>query len=145
MTPPSTARQHPALPLGLRLGFIFLGITILLWLPVEDRSVIMVLLIAGAGCIMGALAVLNSLKQRRARAGDEDAARRKTLWYPLGGLLAGAAVTLVALALMAFKTGIHGHGAPDYTPEQVSLVLQLAPIWICVGLILGVLATAWRR
>ena len=145
MRPPQSVGHRPRLPVWLRISFIFLGLFILLWLPVEDRSVVVVLLISGCASILGLLALLNLRQQSWATAEENGGGKRRILWAPLAGLLTGAAVTLAAIALMALKTGLHGHGAPDYSPEQVSLVLRAAPLWMCVGLIFGVLVAVWRR
>jgi len=145
MRPPQSVGLRPRLPVWLRISFIFLGLFILLWLPVEDRSVVVVLLISGCVSILGLLAFLNLRQQRWATAEESGGGKKQCLWIPLAGMLAGAAVTLAAIALMALKTGLHGHGAPDYSPEQVSLVLRAAPLWVCVGLIFGVLVAVWRR
>jgi hypothetical protein len=145
MRPPESVEQRHRLPIWLRLSFIFVGLFILLWLPVEDRSVAVVLLISGCVSILGFLAFLNLPQPRGATVEENGGGKSRILWVPLLGILAGAAVTLAAIALMAIKTGLHGHGVPDYLPEQVSLVLRLTPLWICVGLIFGVLAAAWRR
>jgi hypothetical protein len=145
MRSPQTIGLRPRLPVWLRLAFIFLGVFILLWLPVEERSVVLLLLISGCACTLGLLAVMNILQQRWATTGGQRRGKRQTLWYPLAGLLSGVALTLVAIILMVVKTGMHGHGAPDYSPAQVSLVLRLAPLWVCLGLVTGVLAAVWRR
>ena len=142
---PKNVGLRPALPVWLRLAFIFLGVFILLWLPVEEHSLVVLLLISGCACILGVLSVLNLQQQRWTAAGEQGGGMKKILWYPLAGVLAGGAVTLAAMALMAVKTGLHGHGAPDYSPAQVSLVLRAAPLWICLGLIPGVLAAVWRK
>lgn len=145
MRPPESVGFHPRLPVWLRISFIFLGVFILLWLPVEDRSVVVVLLISVCASILGLLALLNLQQQRWVTAEETGGGKLRILWIPLAGLLTGAAVTLAAIALMALKTGLHGHGTPDYSPEQVSLVLRAAPLWMCVGLIFGVLVSVWRR
>jgi hypothetical protein len=124
---------------GLRIAFIFLGIFILLWLPVEEHSLVLLLLISGCVCCLSLLAVLRRL---RLSSSGEQVGRMK---YPLAGMLAGVAVTLAAIALMAIKTGMHGHGAPDYSPAQVSLVLRLTLVWAGLGLVTGGLAAAWRK
>jgi hypothetical protein len=43
----------------------------------------------------------------------------------------------IALLLMAFKSGLRGHPAPDFTPAQVIAVLRSIPIWGLSGLLLG--------
>ena len=145
MRPPQSVGHRPRLPVWLRISFTFLGLFILLWLPVEDRSVVVVLLISGCVSTLGLMAFLNLRQQRWATAEENRGGKKQWLWIPLAGMLAGAAVTLAAIALMALKTGLHGHGAPDYLPEQVSLVLRAAPVWMCLGLIFGVLVAVWRR
>ena len=134
----------PTKNVGIRIAFIILAIFIILWLPVEEHSLALVLLISGCACSLGLLAVIGRQEQRRAAVG-QAVGMKKSLWYPLAGMLAGAGVTLAVIMLMAVKTGLHGHGAPDYTPAQVSLALRLTPLWVCLGLIAGGLAAAWRR
>jgi hypothetical protein len=63
------------------------------------------------------------------------------------GFLAGVGTALMTLFLMAFKTGLHGHG-PEYTPEQIAWVWGQVGLWVVVGLLaglgLGLLAAARR-
>ena len=51
----------------------------------------------------------------------------------------GAGLLLVPLAilLMAIKTGIHGHGSPDYTLDQMQAVLSRMPFFVLGGALLG--------
>jgi hypothetical protein len=125
----------------LRFYFIFLGIVTLLWLPVEEHSLLPVLLVSGCACILGALAVIDKQQSRQSAEGT----RKRNLWYPLTGMLAGAALSLIALVLIAVKTGVHGHGISDYSLAQVSTLLRLTPLWICLGFIAGGVVAAWRR
>ncbi len=64
------------------------------------------------------------------------------------GLAYGLGVGLLTLGLMAFKTGLHGHG-PEYTAGQIAWVLRQMPLWGMVGALagagLGLLAAARRR
>jgi hypothetical protein len=62
----------------------------------------------------------------------------------LVGTLAGLMVAPLALLLMAFKTGLHGHGTPDFTPAQVQAVLLYSPAWGGSGLLLGLGSGLWR-
>jgi hypothetical protein len=137
MPPPKNLERPSPVPIRLRLAFILLGIFTLLWLPVEENSLVLVFLISGTACSLGLLVFLE--RQPSAKG------MKKSLWVPLAGLLAGAAVTLVALALMAVKTGVHGHGISDYSAEQVIFALRLTPLWMGVGLIAGVCIARWRR
>ena len=106
----------------LALGF---GITLLLWLPVEDTSPFITIIFAAC------LDLAFSLRLGRRWRGNP--------WpgIPLLGLLAGLAITPTTILLMAFKTGLHGHGFPEYTPAQVSGVLAATPLFVFAGLLVS--------
>lgn len=112
----------------IRMLFLILGGLLLVWLPLEDLSENWALLFALALCALIASRVLSTATQ---------AARGRWYTYPLAGILAGLAATPAALFLMAFKSGVHGHGRPDFTPDQVTAVLLRAPVWVISGLLLG--------
>jgi hypothetical protein len=137
MPPSQDLGRRSRLPIRLRLAFILLGIFILFWLPVEESSLVLVFLISGTACGLGWLAFLDLQPSADGM--------KKNLRYPLAGLLTGAAVTAVALALMAVKTGVHGHGISDYSPAQVSLVLRLTLLWMGMGLVAGIMISRRRR
>jgi hypothetical protein len=120
----------------LRNLALILGGIMLLWLPLEDVHENWVILFALALC---ALAAAWFLAPFPAWSG------KGRLAYPLAGLLAGLAVTPAALFLMAFKTGIHGHSAPDFTPDQVTSVLLRTPVWVLAGLLLGLSISILKR
>jgi hypothetical protein len=52
------------------------------------------------------------------------------------GLLFGLGSGLLTLLFMVIKTGLHAHG-PEFTPPQVTWVLQQIPLWTPVGLLAG--------
>jgi hypothetical protein len=52
-------------------------------------------------------------------------------------------VTPLAIGLMAFKSGLHGHNAPDFTLAQMQAALDLFPYFALAGLGVG-LAAALR-
>jgi len=136
------------LPLWLRFAVLFLGILILIWLPIEDRSASGILIFAALICTLGALAgrvVLQGHWVVPARQEEPLRARNRLLVDLPVWLIAGLAVTPVAFLLMAIKTGLHGHGTPDYTPEQMVRILNLAPLWILAGLIFGLIASFWNK
>jgi hypothetical protein len=103
----------------------------LLWLPVEDTDEKGVLAFA---------ATVNAWLVARHLVNLNPAAQKSLPRHILGGLLAGLAVTPVALFLMAFKTGIHGHGTPDFSAEQILAVINRTPVWGSAGLLLGLLS-----
>jgi hypothetical protein len=112
----------------LRISAIVLGIALILWLPIEDVNLSQVLFFANAVCAWWAARfLLNIAPQHPA-----------FLWrHVLIGLVAGLAVSPVAVFLMAFKSGLHGHGIPDFSSAQVLGVLARSPVWIVAGLLLG--------
>lgn len=58
--------------------------------------------------------------------------RRIVLLSLLGGLLAGPLTVL----FMALKTGLHAHG-PEFTPQEISWVVQQIPLWSLTGTLMG--------
>jgi len=96
----------------------------LLWLPFEDNQVWMTLALAAAACLWLALRQL-------------PWAAASTLQAGLLGTLGGAAALLFALGLMAFKSGVHGHGFSDFSARQVWGLWSGLPISLSLGLILG--------
>jgi len=116
---------------------LILGFLLFVWLPIEDMNASLVAVFAIAICT---LTVARFLIPIHIQPGDKG-----WLVYPLGGLIAGAAITPVSLLLMAFKSGLHGHGSPDFTPEQVMSVLWLTPLWIIAGLLIGLGAGIWQQ
>ena len=60
----------------------------------------------------------------------------------LGNLVGGLVVAPTTLLWMAFKTGVHGHGAADFTAPQIIWVIKSTPGWILVG---GLLGWGWPK
>lgn len=100
----------------------------LLWLPVEDLSVRPALLLAAALCGLGV---------RRILAASPTALSRPWLRLALAGLLNGLAVAPLALGLMIFKNGLHGHSQPEFTLAQAAALLRTTPAWGAGGLLAG--------
>jgi uncharacterized membrane protein len=63
---------------------------------------------------------------------------RKQWWgiTAVCGLLFGLGSGLLTLLFMAVKTGLHAHG-PEFTPPEVTWLLQQIPLWTAVGLLTG--------
>ena len=117
-----------ATPRWMRLLALALGIALLLWLPREDVSEQSVTLFAALISAWLALRYLLSV-----RPGEIHYLLR----HLLAGALAGLAVTPLAVFLMALKTGLHSHSTPDFTYERMQVVLYRTPIWVLVGLLIG--------
>lgn len=101
---------------------------LLIWLPFEDNSIWLSLALASSGCVWLALRL-------------KAFASAKPLGLALRGGLLGASIPLTALTLMAFKSGLHGHGFADYTARQVWLLLQISPLFVVIGAAIGFMFT----
>ena len=112
-----------------RILSLILGFALFLWLPFEDHNASLVTIFAIAINILVILRILLVL--------DDKGIHKRWFIYPLCSVLAGPGITLISLLLMAFKSGLHGHGFPDFTPGQVILTLRLTPIWTMAGLLIG--------
>ncbi|MCP5097519.1 MAG: hypothetical protein GY943_18390 [Chloroflexi bacterium] len=54
----------------------------------------------------------------------------------VSGLLVGAISIGATLLFMIIKTGLHAHG-PEFTPSEISWVVQQLPLWAIIGLLAG--------
>ncbi len=108
------------------------GILILLWLPIEDTSEKPAIAIALVISVLLALRVL---------FGEQH--QRGIIRLTIIGVLAGTAITPIALLLIAFKTGLHSHGVPDFPVEQIINLLRGTPFFSIGGLFLGLGSGVW--
>jgi hypothetical protein len=118
------------IPLWLRWAGIALGILFMVWLPIEDVHVNYVV---GLSCGICAWFVVRYFAVRW----DDLSRWLMMLW----GGAAGLGVPLVAVGLMVFKAGIHAHGFLDFANAQILEVLQSAPWWIVLGIIVSSFAS----
>ena len=121
--------EHEITRLRLKLGGVILGIVILIWLPIEESNKIFVLILSGLVCAWAGIWLIQ---------GNHITKLRTIIKYILVGGGAGLMMGLVAILLMAIKTGIHGHGTPDYTPEQIIEILLRTPFFVLGGVLIGV-------
>ncbi len=118
-------------PPWLRLATIAFSIALLLWLGVEDSHVLPVTLFGATGALL--LALHKGLAYfRRPHAPGVRAVALAAV-----GVLAGGGAALGAAFLMLLKTGLHGHGFPDYPLAQILTVLARAPVWALAGALVG--------
>lgn len=119
-------------PLWLRFSVYGVGILILMWLPIEDSNevtaIIFGLLISG----------IFSLRLTLVRQQSKNLLR-----ITLIGLLAGLVIVPIALILIAFKTGLHSHGIPDFPANQILSMLGRIPLFALGGLFLGLGSGFW--
>lgn len=103
-------------------------IIVLSWLPIEDAGEWFVIILAAAiSTWLGVRFLFKSALNKQ----------RLVLTHSITGLVAGLAVSLVAIILMAVKTGLHGHDEPDFSPEQIVTVLNLTPFFGVSGMFMG--------
>lgn len=119
-----------------RLLTIVLGAALLIWLPFEDTHLVWINLFA---------MLISSLMAFYAAGKISPEKRQRWYFYPAIGVLAGLVMTPISLLLMAFKSGLHGHGSPDFTSGQVTAVLNSWLIWVTVGALIGFLTLIWQK
>ncbi|MEX1247203.1 MAG: hypothetical protein WEA61_01870 [Anaerolineales bacterium] len=105
-------------------------LALLVWLPFEDTQICMPIALAVAGCLWLA-----------ARTRLVASAWRQTLAL---GAIFGAACPLLAIGLMALKSGLHGHGFADFTARQVWMIVELLPLSLLLGVLLAI-ALGWPK
>lgn len=129
----------------LRLFTLTLGGLLLLWLPVEDESEHWVILLAAAICSLFAARLLVTPLPRSWLGWLPRNEWPHWLAYPGLAALAGLGITPVALFLMAFKSGVHGHSRPDFTPDQLASVIARTPLWVAAGLLVGLGIALYKK
>jgi hypothetical protein len=100
----------------------------LIWLPFEDTQIWM-------SAVLGTAAVV--WLARRLGVGLRSAGWPRTL---ITGAALGLLVPLMTIALMAFKSGLHGHGFADFSARQLVDVLYAMPAVVVAGILLAVSA-----
>lgn len=118
-----------------RVTAILLGISLLVWLAVEDRNTLSVIIFSGLICTWLGARILFTLSINR---------KYLIMRYVLVGFGAGLILAPIAVLLMALKTGIHGHGEPDYTIAQIQVVLSKTPYFVLAGTLFGLGSGLWR-
>jgi hypothetical protein len=119
----------------LRITGLILGIGVLMWLPVEERSELGVLVISGAICTWSAIWFL-------IKPALND--KQLILRHVLVGTGAGLLLAPLVILLMAFKSGIHGYGTPDFTVSQMQDILFRIPYFVLSGFLVGLGSGLWR-
>jgi hypothetical protein len=120
----------------LRYYTLFVGALLLIWLPFEDSNEEFATAFAAAIC--AGLAARLAVRW----VSPQPASWLKHL---LLGALAGLIVAPLTFLLMAIKTGLHGHAAPDFTGAQVIAVFLRTPVWVLGGLLIGLGVGIWRK
>ena len=122
------SQSKRAVPRWLRLIALGLAVAVLFWLPIEDIDLRLVLVFSSAICTWWAARFLVNYPPEK---------HNFIIRHIIISTLAGAAVAPLAVLLMVFKSGLHGHGTPDFSFEQIRQVFWQSPLWILAGLLLG--------
>jgi hypothetical protein len=115
---------------GLRILFIFWAVSAVIWSALEGNLLRLQLF-----AVLTAVTAAAFLFQRL-MAGRRFAVGTGILAAVLWGLALGVGSALMALFLMAVKTGLHGHG-PEFMAVDIANVLGHLPLWSLVGLLSG--------
>jgi hypothetical protein len=119
--------------LQVRFGFLALWVAVLLWLPIEDTGSLNPRILATLACLL--VAVRTYLRTRR-----------RGLLVTAGlGLAAGLLVNPITAGLMVFKSGLHGHGTPDFSVAVLADVLSRTPVFGLGGLLIGAGLFYWKK
>jgi hypothetical protein len=116
-------------PLWLRWMALPLSALTLLWLPVEDLTSSMPIVIAASWCLW--LAARYLLRRNLSRHDSAPATNTLT------GLITGLMIPLLALLLMILKSGLHAHGFQDFPLVSMRRILAALPWSGLAGLALG--------
>jgi hypothetical protein len=108
----------------------------MIWLSVEDQATTSALLFGTLICLAAAIYILRRLSPDPCR----DIWRR----YSISAISVGFCAPVLSVLLMLFKSGLHGHGFPDYSFQEYLHIVQVAPAFILAALLLGLVAGAWR-
>jgi len=114
--------------LWLRFTGFFVGLAVLLWLPGEESGETGTLFIAALICTWMAVWLINKIS---------PADKNLLLKHLLIGIGYGLLIAPLGVFLMALKTGLHGHGLPDFTVHQLQAVLSRVPYYLVAGFMLG--------
>ena len=114
---------------GLKPATFLVGAYGVAWIALEGNLGRVLVLALG----ISALALVYGSRRLRGRT----LSRRAWLGFSgLFGLALGAGSALLALVLMALKTGLHAHG-PEFSPAEIGWVVGQLPWWTAGGLAAG--------
>lgn len=125
MRPMNVPAKLPTLKL-----VVVVGLYGVVWISLEGALWQVVTLSVGL-VLAGALYLT-----QRTLGGRQVSARRWLFFCALLGGISGFGCALLALVLMAVKTGLHGHG-PEFTPLEIEWMVSQMPLWTIVGGIAG--------
>jgi len=134
-------RIPPKLP-GLKWLTVIVGLWAVVWISLEG-SLWQIILLAVSLVLLAA-----GYLMQRLLGGRGLTQGRWLLFCGALGAAMGLASAVLALLLMAIKTGLHGHG-PEFTAAEIEWIVGQIPLWTMTGIIaalgLGIMALAFQR
>ena len=119
----------------IRWSILLWGLLILIWLQLEDTSLIPVLSLAALICFIGSVALIIRLSSTK---------QLHLFVYPGIGAMAGLTLIPIALLLIAIKTSVHSHETPDFTTSQILSLIYRFPIMIGGGFFISLGYGLWQ-
>lgn len=116
----------------MRLAWLVTGLMWLVWLGVEDRGILTILLLGTAISFSAALTVLDRWGSGRILSETQWWIR----WVALG-LSIAIGIGPLALLLMMVKVSLHSHGLLDFSLNDIEQLLRVWPFWGLAALLLG--------
>lgn len=104
--------------------WLVVGFLWIVWLGVEDRGVLAVLLLSTAISFASSLTGLDRWASGKRLSGRQWWGR----WL-LMGLVWALAIGPLAILLIAVKTSLHAHGVPDFSMSSLREVIDVWPAW----------------
>ena len=114
----------------LKAAAVLVGVFTVVWSALEGRLAADLLLASAALALTMAWLITRRLGGRVMSPG-----RGIALAVAVGAAY-GVGLTLLALGLMALKTGLHAHG-PEYPTAQIVWLWRQGPLWGAVGGLAG--------
>jgi hypothetical protein len=121
-----TGRPPATLQKIIRISAFLVGAVSIFWLTIEDVGTTFIFFLATCICFLGLLKISTAHSLGKARL---------ILKLAAGGI-AGAAIGPAMIGLMILKIGLHSHGTPDFTPNEILQVLRNIPFWTISGVLI---------
>ncbi|NIM93449.1 MAG: hypothetical protein GTO18_07035 [Anaerolineales bacterium] len=125
-------RKHGDLIWFRRMIWGLAGISIFFWIGYEDQGLLAVTLIASLLALAIAVEVFNRWERAHPGGGATS-----MLHSTVVGMLFGALVGPIAVLLALIKLSLHQHSVPDFTINDLGLLIQSSLGWSLVGALMG--------
>jgi hypothetical protein len=115
---------------GLKWITVVYALFVFFWMSLEGSLVGVILMGVGTTAVSLAYLIQHFL------GGREFSVRQWLGITAVLGLIFGLSSGGLTLLFMVIKTGLHAHG-PEFTPPEITWLMQQIPLWTAVGLLAG--------